>query len=382
MPSQKDYLDGESQLVPNSLRVYRHFLVSTHTEGMRSVSTRGLRRSYQPRSNPVLTAMNHKSSEYSDMEPGGVAKATCRRSGQYAWWYQGDQTTKMPPVGHQDIPNVHCTCGFYAHYHQATDFYEDTAWTWAPDLRYDEIDYMLADHGSVGFVEPHIMVRAVVEVTGTVVMGSRGVRAEKMKIVAFAIDWDKYLSIREVMLQEEPIEISTFADRDPVYLPNRRVETRFVRGEPTTQVRATSEKAVIEVAEEVGAKFYRSVSDMYAEHPEPDLSGLGIEPAPSPVELESPWSGWQSPSPFVSHLNRMRSSFQAQQVTYAATQKAIADLQQALKGILDATEAATAPAPPRAKPRGMPDRVWQALEAKRNKPAPPGSGIDRRKKKP
>jgi hypothetical protein len=241
---------------------------------------------------------------------------------------------------------------------------------------------MLADHGSVGFVEPHIMVRAVVEVTGTVVMGSRGVRAEKMKIVAFAIDWDKYLSIREVMLQEEPIEISTFADRDPVYLPNRRVETRFVRGEPTTQVRATSEKAVIEVAEEVGAKFYRSVSDMYAEHPEPDLSGLGIEPAPSPVELEDPWSGWQSPSPFVSHLNRMRSSFQAQQVTYAATQKAIADLQQALKGILDATEAATAPAPPRAKPRGMPDRVWQALEAKRNKPAPPGSGIDRRKKKP
>lgn len=67
-------------------------------------------------------------------------------------------------------PITECRCGFYAHYTHQADFYPAKIWK-----------------GSIP------VVYAAVEMSGTTVCGSKGVRAEKMRILAITPDWRKYI---------------------------------------------------------------------------------------------------------------------------------------------------------------------------------------------
>lgn len=369
MATQGDYLHGESQLVPNSLRVYRHFFVATHDElALRDNLGLVVGRRTEPRSKPKLISMNGRDASYTEGGPGPFA-ADCKRSNSI-FPIGGPAFPDKRPVGEHKTPHVNCTCGFYAHYDPTTDFYPEMGWSLNPEAPAHIWDMdTLASVLPVTYVEPHIIVRAVVETSGTVVMGSRGVRAEKMKITAMAVDWDKFISVREVMVRD-PIEITSFYDPSPSYLVNERIERRLVATEPTDTDRMRAEEAVKAVAIEAGAEFYVDAQQMYRHHPMPDLSSLGIEPAPPQVSWNDTWSN---------AVQQMRTSFQQQQTVFQATAQEMQKLLDSINRATGAVKKATR----RHKPGGtMPDFYQRALEKKQNKPAPPGSGIDRRKKKP
>jgi hypothetical protein len=366
MVAQRDYLHGESQLVPQSLLVYRHFFVSMHGEewvqdmdGLKAMQFTKL-------STPKLISMNGREASYTEGGPGPFT-ARCVRTNTFfgaAGVHAGVPDKR--PTGEHKSPHVDCTCGFYAHYDPGTDFYPDTGWTLGGPERgsvvWDAFSQYGGSYHTVTYAEPYIMVRAVVEMSGTVVMGSKGVRAEKMKVVAMAIDWNKFVSVREVRRMEH-IDVSSFFDRDPVYLPSPIVERQPVVGRPTDKDRMEAEEAVKEVASLAGAKFYTDAGQMYARHPKPDLSSLGVEPAKA-----SPPDAWHE------MVQQIRQSMQAYTQTFQTT----AQEMQKLLGLINQPRTK-----PKRKPGGtMPDFYQRALEKKRNKPAPPGSGIDRRKKKP
>lgn len=142
------------------------------------------------------------------------------------------QCIKPPHVGDQ-VPGKDCTCGFYASYSPATDFFPKQ--TWHQLLK--------------------ITVHAVVKMRGSVVMGDTGVRAEKMTVKAVAIAWDKCVNMKDM--------------------------GRLYR--PATQI-------IEDVSKSYGAAFYESADDMHLAYPQPDISHLISEPMPvsTPVIRSAP----------------------------------------------------------------------------------------------
>src|SRR5690606_25781721 len=95
-------------------------------------------------------------------------------------------------------------------------------WSWYDSDTHNPITNR-ATNRLIHYIDPYIMVRAVVELSGTIVMGSRGVRAERMRVKALAVDWDKFVRMEmvtrtelEMVTRAEPewVDIMTFGDTD------------------------------------------------------------------------------------------------------------------------------------------------------------------------
>lgn len=380
MPDQQDYgAKAEPQLVPQSLRVYRHFMMDTHTGHLwrmgnglldRDGRFAEMDRAYQ------ATELHH---------------AVCQKS--RGGWY----ASVPPPEGH-DAPNRDCTCGFYASYAPETDFYPGQSWG---EEYCKEFIANRPGRRDKEEAADYVIVRAVVEMQGRVIMGRLGVRAEKMKIVAVAIDWSKHMYEdrpgREVASIDwsSPGDILRIAGRgQPVFVDSfwsnkswktgmpPRGEKRYVfdtsynvwdmkDDDPVIPVKVLDN--VSEVEDKVrrqlvkyGVKFYTDVDKMHAEHPKPDLSALGLEPESEPPEI----------SPYT--------------VTVTANGNIVLD-PATVKRVFGANPSSSYSLPsggytPRKKkPKKKRfadirnDVIRNALEAKQNRQAPPGTGIDRRK---
>lgn len=92
-------------------------------------------------------------------------------SSAYDYVVEEEQQCDCIYVQNQDctrVPNIKCSCGFYASYSPGTDFFEGMK-----THRY-------------GLPLPPVF--AAVEASGRVLMGTKGVRAEKMRVVALALD--------------------------------------------------------------------------------------------------------------------------------------------------------------------------------------------------
>jgi hypothetical protein len=371
-PGQRDYggPDSESQLVPGALRVYRHFLVKSHDESYPAEWDAPM---ITERLRVGLTSMNTK-----DLPGvGPVHSAECRRIEAathgmlpYSAWY----AAAAPPRSHKS-PHERCACGFYAHYDPATDFYPAMAWC-DPTLGTNgrlTLGALLDDQAAFSvWVEPFIAVRAVVEMSGKVVMGSLGVRAEKMKVVALSVDWSKYAQEKTVTTRTEPT---------PYWV---KVKRAVVGAAPGDEVADRVTRLARKAADAHGAKFYDSSEQMYEEHPKEDLAALGVkERTQSDVGRAYPYSSSfgfsQSASATLTPAlyDSLRQSIQQA----AAAMSQLQSIQQATAAAKSQLSRNTSPSPSPTGPPSMPPSVRAALEAKRNRKAPPGTGIDRRKKK-
>jgi hypothetical protein len=319
-PGQHDYGtsgDGDTQLVPNTLTVYRHFKLDPFRGELFPMSySRSYVTYFRIQGAPVKA--NHRSY----VATQGVHEAEC---------------SKWPDEPHHNTPKLDCTCGFYASYDPATDFYPYHEWfaPWTGDTEMTGAGY--------------VVVKAAVEMSGRVVMGRLGVRAQKMKIAGLCVDWEKRHRARE---------------NDPV-VPDSWIIDR-----------------VKAAAYAYGAKLYGNREAMVEAHGVADVEALGVDTTPrpdDPVEI-------------------LRQQFQAyaqvatQQIN--AANQAFIDFQKALLSTLpDArvyidtrnisfhAEQAKAKRPPKLPPKPLPPSVQAAIDRKRSRPAPPGTGIDRRKRK-
>lgn len=230
MPNRNDYGQpgDNTALVPESLTVYRHFKLSISMPNR----LQGMGNSF-PYDKPGI--QESLCTKYLTSTPGACADPS-------------QSTRESRALTSHDSPELGCSCGFYAHYDPQTDFYDGATWTASPGrLRTDFKLYLSNGGGSTSpfyrtIPSPVPMVRSVVEMSGRVIMGRLGVRAQKMHIKAVAVDWTKCISFGSTMATEREVE-------------NRlRSTARFL-----------------------GAKFYVDFKDMYKAYPKPDLSALGIE---------------------------------------------------------------------------------------------------------
>lgn len=300
-----DYGNSNDQatLVPNALTCYRHFGLGANP----SVE---------------LTPMNRTSSrDYSYVPEGGVFTATCQAFRSYGGCTCGMCRSARREETHAS-PNKECRCGFYAHYLPTSDFYPGMRWGVAPGLFMDRMPHGLA------------MVRAVVEMTGTVILGTKGVRAQKMRVKALAVDWEKY----------------GYADWLPLAGERFMFETR-------AQAAATK----------YGAEYFDDPAAMYKAYPQQDLTALGVDP----VRVEAEEAKREA--------ERVRQMEEAAQelvkILRDGAARAARQASYAVGGFLPTT-VVEALAPDGKPPATAFERV---MEAKRSRPAPPGAGIDRRR---
>lgn len=357
MASQKDYGDAaDKMLVPGSLRAFRHFAIDERYGIIAPMNYRPpapvggfYMDSYQPRRETVYGPGYQRTFE-----------ARCiRRQGLFSWEHDG-------PVQTHASPDRVCTCGFYAHYRQSEDFYPHVMWG-----REYFADLMQEHMGAL------IVMRAVVEISGTTVMGRKGVRAQKMQIKAMAVDWSKF---RDPRRRAEPPQFEYWASTPSKSFRDPYFELRVLRDdEPDPHERHRVESAAEEiVVGRYGVEFYRSVEEMYRDHPEADVSALGIDPdAPAPDPVEKSWG-------------QVRRDLQRHQVAmYASAAKLSAaadDLRKQLSKILgvDTDLTDTGGKPKREKKRTPKVEIdnpafKRALLNKQQRSAPPGTGIDRRR---
>lgn len=352
-PSQGDYGSGnDNAMVPGSLTVFRHFGINLRTGNIVPMNHRP-QRLVSDGFVDRLTGYPYRTPQFIyPADPGRTYEALCTRSP-----YTAPYGAAAPP-GHKS-PHLRCTCGFYAHYSQTEDFYETMFWG---------REYC-ADIHKGGF-EDMAYVLAVVEASGTCIMGRRGVRAEKIKIKAIAIDWSKY---RNPMRRAGRPRIGYARDK---YAPDQVVseyDYRYIpSNEPDPDEFAEVTDQVARVCSRYGVDFYLNKQDMYDRHPEEDVSALGVDTSPRP-EPEITFFQWAS-GQGVSRATAL----QQQAAIYDAAAKAA----EVAKTLADTFKGLTASL-------GIIDEMVvldevetakeKALRLKRNRPAPPGTGIDRRR---
>lgn len=330
-PSQHDYT-SDNTLVPGSLTVFRHFHLDINTGSL------------GPMTNQIQWWMADSRLEPFRYRPDvEVHRAHCSTHPHLA-------------------PQKHCRCGFYASYDPATDFYPEAVWG-------KGVSTGLGRRWHDG-----IAVRAAVEVTGTVVMGRLGVRAEKVKILAIAPDWSKHRPSQELGLNDWSIS-DPVADVDTdIYWDEygqcfmRRTLVAKAREEQRGEVI----RSVRAAAESYGVVYYDDPVDMHAAHPMADLDALGIDTSPPPTIVEGVHRGI--------YVRRMAAYAQVMDAKLAALDSASVSLRgfaDIMQRLFDRIDRIT---PARPAPTQM-TRFEAAIEAKRNRPAPPGSGIDRRRRK-
>jgi hypothetical protein len=381
-PEQRDYGHRESEdraLVPGTLTVFRHFQADLRSGVLMPMNYNPRNRDgfnsrpgQQPYTRPAgnLEPFYWEDGPHEPEQP--VYQAQCDKLWRVSHITQFTQAARPD----HDAPDKGCTCGFYASYDPETDFYPSFRW----GRLYSEIV------GATGY-EDIAIVKAAVEVSGTVVMGRLGVRAGRMKIVGLTLDWEKRI---------RPGDIDGGGPygwrRDPYYGGSRSTQSRYVVYNHQTgeyemrQVEVKDEDEARDIAQAdalasgYGATYYNSVAEMVEAHPMADVSALGVDTTPRPSE---DYIGLQA-----SLYGRMFTAQQLAQVEQAV-RKASKTFQQAAASIavsqldVDADLLFGKPKPKRRKPKGgtMPEHLARALESKRKRQAPPGSGIDRRKKK-
>lgn len=346
MPEVYDYGDANSKaLVPGSLTVFRHFGADLASGTLAPMNRR----------HHLMADPDSPGNRAYPPEPGEVYGAECSKP--YGAWYHSAGLAQ--PTDHP-APRVDCSCGFYAHYDPMTDFYPSSRWGDTYSLTTGDRRYC-----------DKVMVRAVVEMTGTVVMGRLGVRAEKMQIKAIAIDWSKRL--------QTPVS---------PYGPGGVIEDvydltgigyRSYRAEPDGDAEIIDEVATI--ADRYGVEFWGSSAEMYAAHPKADVEALGVDTTPRRRADDSLYHSGGVVSPTLSD---QQAQAYAKAATQAATsfalirKKVIEAYGFAAKGIQGATVTLAIYDEALNTPQSAFER---ALEAKKSRPAAPGSGIDRRKRK-
>lgn len=171
----------EPKLVPAALTAYRHFFLYKKAEnsGLPALVPMA------PHTEAAYGTYHVPWSEWGSGKPA-TFHAECH-------WSEDEPRHEGSPA-----PQLDCSCGFYAHYFDGTDFYPYTKWY---------------PRQESGWTAGKIMVRTVVELSGRIVMGHLGVRAEKLTIKALAIDWDKARESDRV----SRYETSSFGEIYPVW---------------------------------------------------------------------------------------------------------------------------------------------------------------------
>jgi len=149
----RDFTAAEAVLVPGVLRAYRHFKIWPDGHPFMGSAFRGLGR----RTDTRLWSCNAMFTSAPTYLGAGPHAAACTKIP-----FPFTEGTGPCPEG--TAPNPRCACGFYAYYDPKHDFYP-AASGW--------------------------FVKAVVELSGRILMGSLGVRAERMTIRAIAPDRSK-----------------------------------------------------------------------------------------------------------------------------------------------------------------------------------------------
>lgn len=255
-PSQRDYghEGSETPLVPGALRLYRHFKAA----------------------DGELFPMNSMSGGANPYRTGGaflgdrVYVAECRKSIGGAMWAQqvGFAATGQVTPSHGPSPSKTCQCGFYAHYEPNTDFYPDHDWN--------------LTSGGRAFSRNQMIVKGVVEATGRVVMGTKGVRAEKIQIVALAPDWTKYRSA----------EWSEAIENARTYNEYRGLRDNPNSFPPSEEETLRVTQLMGHLARTYGAQLYSHPTDMHEAYPAQDVKEL-LEQPKKPDPQTDPYSEYR-----------------------------------------------------------------------------------------
>jgi len=398
MPDQSDYGTKDNpELVPDSLIAYRHFTMHPDV----ALAPVAYPKSGVYASSGVWTADCQKKRQYSSLPAQFALQQRTQFAvyGGYGWHYDSVRVPVPGPAcggcacseceegverairdyaaayeehhgaGHQS-PVLDCSCGFYAHYYPNTDFYAGS--TWGPKAQTD-FDAIYGTHKS----SP--LVRAVVEVTGRTVMGSRGVRAQKMRIKALAIDWAKYRSGANPYLSN---------GTNWFYWDQAQTDRAYAEANaPSVDTIGLFTELAVKTAQAYEAEFFADPAEMYAAYPKPDLSALGIEAKPEPVPFEDSvyYSGAGAQVAYSTSTNL---TYTPQPLTPAQLQ-GIAGLKPAsmtvsgcFSGIVDEAALFGSSKPPTLDEPAPLTPFERVMQAKKSKPAPPGTGIDWRRKKP
>lgn len=198
---QKDYgTGGDPLLVPSSLLVYRRFKVM-HGDQL----------------SPMSSVFPYESCLFD--EGTKTLSAYCERA-----------VLEMSFSSHIS-PLLNCSCGFYAHYSPQDDFYAG-----------------VIDVQKLAYPTDTFRVFGAVEVSGRVVCGSRGVRAERMKIVAVCPDWE--------------------------YFNTYYGYIRFDYTRSSGHYKAQFMNATLDAVKRYGARVYEYQDDLVQDYPQPDISQL------------------------------------------------------------------------------------------------------------
>lgn len=366
MARQDDYTSDKT-LVPGSLTVFRHFNIHTG-HGLIMPMNWNPRREAWSKSGlhgPHDVGYRRPYARWLMVDGGRTVE------GPETYEAQCRKTGGVPMYPAHDAPQADCKCGFYASYKHDTDFYP--AWHWGRD-------YSRQFKHSEGY-DDTVTVRAAVEVSGTVVMGRLGVRAQRMKIKAIAVDWSKHWWLRDGDDFDTWAEEYVLSDR---HLPRRRLGTGK-HGSPEAEA---AEGRARRVADSYGVAFFDSMTRMYEAFPEEDVEALDVDTSPRPHVLDAFERASQATAKAAAGMTAyvQQAALYAQGGTITVTNArgysstfAIVDeasgkytLQPFPKGGKGKRSAGPV--------HGPLTQREAALEAKRNRPAPPGSGYGRRKR--
>ena len=135
------------------------------------------------------------------------------------------------------------------------------------------------------------------------------------------------------------------------------------------------------VANTYGATYYDTPEEMHDAHPMADVSALGVDTILRPTAIENLLAGINRPSVPSAYRQQIAMYQKMIYATTTAAQAALVKEGKIIKGDVDLGDGGTPKQKRKPQPRvrtGDPKFV-AALEAKRNRPAPPGAGIDRRR---
>lgn len=364
-PDQDDYGHrGDKTLVPGSLITYRHFQVDLKRGLIAPMNYRPTRDGVQGSSMMVGTGQR----PYTPPQPGEPAKAyeaRCIKAGPAQFYSRALREAKGEP--HEKSPTVWCTCGFYAHYDPDTDFY--------PSFRWGRAYHKLA--GSEHHADI-VVVRAVVEVSGTTIMGKLGVRAGRMKILALTVDWDK--RIRPSVVDRYNFFMNRRFDAMSPSAAYRKVMLEdFSSAEEENDADTIARTEA--VAYRYGVRHFADKWEMYLAYPKPDISAL-VDAAPSPPPEPEPdyfefdasplYQVPPSPPSALGDILKRQAQIYASQVS----QVPWGMVNGVSVGVITVDEVN------RIMDEVMPKQKTpfeRAILAKQNRSAPPGTGIDRRR---
>lgn len=225
-------------LVPGTLRAYRHFNLPSREDecdhlraagvyGVKYLSTKDEYYEAHCNTEKRKEELIQYTSTTFDEEGGKGYRISDRLLQQYHELWE--QIAEELRASYHPAPHADCRCGFYASYDPTTDFYPGEL------------------NGR--------MVRAVVELSGRVVMGTKGVRAERMKILAIAPDY-KHIA--------DP--------HNEDHWPHGG--SQELREASVRSYKERLQKQSYGTAKFLGLRFYGRPENMHRDYPPQDVSGL------------------------------------------------------------------------------------------------------------